>query len=129
MVFLLQYEPRVVRARRETRGPRATASGSVAENMAESAATPIDLDDTLPEGVYGANISDQMLGRLERGTSSKVFWHPYLQKIVNAGGIKAYAKAHRQQLATMFVRTRCFQPVPDEIVPLIVDYGFHVGFY
>ena len=52
MVFLLQYEPRVVRARRETRGPRATASGSVAENMAESAATPLDLDDTLPEGVY-----------------------------------------------------------------------------
>ena len=77
----------------------------------------------------GANISDQMLGRLERGTSSKVFWHPYLQKIVNAGGIKAYAKAHRQQLATMFVRTRCFQPVPDDIVPLIVDYVFHVGFY
>ena len=104
--------------------------------MAESAATPIDLDDTLPEGVYqnillraGANISDQMLGRLERGTSSKVFWHPYLQKIVNAGGINAYAKAHRQQLATMFVRTRCFPRVPDEIVPLIVDYVFHVGFY
>ena len=34
----------------------------------------------------------------------------------------------RQKLVAMFVRTRCFQPVPDEIVPLIVDYGFHVGF-
>ena len=55
--------------------------------------------------------------------------HPYLQKIVNAGDFKAYAKTHRQKLVTMFVRTRCFQRVPDEIVPLIVDYGFHVGFY
>ena len=76
----------------------------------------------------GANISDQMLGRLERGTSTKDFWHPYLEKIVKAGGFKAYEKAHRQKLVTMFVRTRCFQRVPDEIVPLIVEYGFHVGF-
>ena len=55
--------------------------------------------------------------------------HPYLEKVAKAGGFKAYVKAHRQQLVTMFVRTRCFQQVPDEIVPLIVDYGFHVGFY
>ena len=48
---------------------------------------------------------------------------------MEAGGFKAYAKTHRQKLVAMFVRTRCFQPVPDEIVPLIVDYGFHVGFY
>ena len=53
----------------------------------------------------------------------------YLQKILKAGDFKAYAKTHRQKLVTMFVRTRCFQRVPDEIVPLIVDYGFHVGFY
>ena len=31
--------------------------------------------------------------------------------------------------ATLWTYYRCFQPVPDEIVPLIVDYGFHVGFY
>ena len=48
---------------------------------------------------------------------------------MEAGGFKAYAKAHRQKLVAMFVRTRCFQPVPDDIVPLIVDCGFHVGFY
>ena len=48
---------------------------------------------------------------------------------MQADGFKAYAKAHRQKLVAMFVRTRCFQPVPDEIVPLIVDYGCHVGFY
>ena len=48
---------------------------------------------------------------------------------MQADGFKAYAKAHRHQLVAMFVRTRCFQPVPDEIVPLIVDYSFHVGFY
>ena len=57
------------------------------------------------------------------------FLSQYLQKILKAGGFKAHAKTHRQKLVAMFVRTRCFQPVPDEIVPLIVDYGFHVGFY
>ena len=48
---------------------------------------------------------------------------------MKAGDFKAHAKTHRQKLVAMFVRTRCFQRVPDEIVPLIVDYGFHVGFY
>ena len=67
--------------------------------MAESAATPIDLDDTLPEGVYQID--------------------PLFKAIVDGD----------LQLATMFVRTRCFPRVPDEIVPLIVDYVFHVGFY
>ena len=57
------------------------------------------------------------------------FLSQYLQKILKAGDFKAYAKTHRQKLVAMFVRTRCFQPVPDDIVPLIVDYGFHVGFY
>ena len=71
----------------------------------------------------GATISDQYLSLCGWETSR------YLQKIVNAGNFKAYAKAHRQQLVTMFVRTRCFPRVPDDIVPLIVDYGFHVGFY
>ena len=52
-----------------------------------------------------------------------------MPELMPAPHLKAYAKAHRQKLVAMFVRTRCFQPVPDEIVPLIVDYGFHVGFY
>ena len=72
----------------------------------------------------GANISDV---QLDDYTDYVI--RPYLQKIANAGGFKAYAKTHRQKLVAMFVRTRCFQPVPDDIVPLIVDYGFHVGFY
>ena len=78
----------------------------------------------------GATISDQ---RLQYWSA---FNYPeydlirlYIQKLLNAGGFKAYAKAHRQKLVAMFVRTRCFQRVPDEIVPHIVDYGFHVGFY
>ena len=71
----------------------------------------------------GATITDQYLELSDPWTSQ------YLKKIVNAGDFQAYAKAHRQQLAKMFVRTRCFQPVPDDIVPLIVDCGFHVGFY
>ena len=78
----------------------------------------------------GATIPDRMRESL---LSDSYFFEddlisPYLRKIVNAGGFKAYAKAHRQKLVAMFARTRCFQPVPDDIVPLIVEYGFHVGF-
>ena len=78
----------------------------------------------------GATISDLQWRLMESGTNyHDDSIYPYIVKIMEAGGFKAYAKAHRQQLVTMFVRTRCFQPVPDDIVPLIVDYGFHVGFY
>ena len=78
----------------------------------------------------GATISDQRLSYYSAFDYAEYdLIRPYLQKILKAGGFKAHAKAHRQKLVTMFVRTRCFQPVPDEIVPLIVDYGFHIGFY
>ena len=77
----------------------------------------------------GATISDKQQGRMGSLWYDDFLMRQYLQKILEAGNFKAYAKTHRQQLVAMFVRTRCFQPVPDEIVPLIVDYGFHVGFY
>ena len=78
----------------------------------------------------GATISDQRLSYYSAFDYAEYdLIRPYLQKILKADGFKAYAKAHRQKLVTMFVRTRCFQRVPDEIVPLIVDYGFHIGFY
>ena len=77
----------------------------------------------------GATISDLQWRLMEAGHYHDDSIYPYIVKIMEAGGFKAYAKAHRQKLVAMFVRTRCFQPVPDEIVPLIVDYGFHVGFY
>ena len=77
----------------------------------------------------GATISDLQWRMMEAGHYNDNSIHPYVVKVMTAGGFKAYAKAHRQKLVAMFVRTRCFQPVPDEIVPLIVDYGFHVGFY
>ena len=77
----------------------------------------------------GATISYQWLHQFMGDFFKDDLIHPYLEKVAKAGGFKAYVKAHRQQLVTMFVRTRCFQQVPDEIVPLIVDYGFHVGFY
>ena len=77
----------------------------------------------------GATISDLQWRMMEAGHYNDNSIHPYVVKVMTAGGFKAYAKAHRQKLVTMFVRTRCFQRVPDEIVPLIVDYGFHVGFY
>ena len=54
--------------------------------------------------------------------------HPYLQKIDAAGGFKAYEKAHRARLLATFT-PKFTHLVPEELVPLIVEFSFHVGFY
>ena len=54
--------------------------------------------------------------------------HPYLQKIEAAGGWKAYEKAHRTKLLATFV-PKFTHLVPPELVPLIVEFSFHIGFY
>ena len=54
--------------------------------------------------------------------------HPYLQKIETAGGFKAYEKAHRTRLLATFT-PKFTHLVPEELVPFIVDFSFHVGFY
>ena len=54
--------------------------------------------------------------------------HPYLRKIETAGGWKAYEKAHRTKLLATFV-PKFTHLVPKELVPLIVEFSFHVGFY
>ena len=54
--------------------------------------------------------------------------HPYLQKIEAAGGWKAYEKAHRATLLATFV-PKFTHLVPPELVPLIVEFSFHIGFY
>ena len=54
--------------------------------------------------------------------------HPYLQKVDAAGGFKAYEKAHRARLLATFT-PKFTHLVPEELVPLIVDFSFHVGFY
>ena len=54
--------------------------------------------------------------------------HPYLQKIDAAGGWKAYEKAHRTRLLAIFV-PKFTHLVPPELVPLILEFSFHLGFY
>ena len=54
--------------------------------------------------------------------------HPYLQKLDAAGGWKAYEKAHRVKLLATFT-PKFTHLVPPELVPLIVEFSFHVGFY
>ena len=54
--------------------------------------------------------------------------HPYLRKLDAAGGFKAYEKAHLTQLLAIFV-PKFTHLVPPELVPLIVEFSFHVGFY
>ncbi len=54
--------------------------------------------------------------------------HPYLLKIDAAGGFKAYEKAHRAKLLATFT-PKFTHLVPPELVPIIVEFSFHVGFY
>ncbi len=54
--------------------------------------------------------------------------HPYLQKIDAAGGWKAYEKAHRAALQAIFA-PKFTHLVPPELVPLILEFSFHLGFY
>ena len=54
--------------------------------------------------------------------------HPYLQKIETAGSFKAHEKAHRARLLATFT-PKFTHLVPEELVPLIVEFSFHVGFY
>ena len=56
--------------------------------------------------------------------------HPYLQKIEAAGSWAAYEKAHRAKLlATFTPKFTHLVPASSPIVPLIVEYSFHLGFY
>ena len=54
--------------------------------------------------------------------------HPYLRYLDAAGGFKAYEKAHRARLLATF-KPKFTHLVPEELVPLIVEFSFHVGFY
>ena len=54
--------------------------------------------------------------------------HPYLRKLDAAGGFKAYEKAHRARLLATFT-PKFTHLVPEELVPLIVEFSFHIGFY
>ena len=54
--------------------------------------------------------------------------YEYLRTIEEAGGFKAYEKAHRTRLLATFT-PKFTHLVPEELVPLIVDFSFHVGFY
>jgi hypothetical protein len=51
----------------------------------------------------------------------------YHGKIIAAGGWAAYEKAHRAKLARVFVPK--FPQIPAEIVPTIVAFAFHTGWY
>ena len=64
----------------------------------------------------------------DRGYFSVTQRHEYLRTIEEAGGFKAYEKAHRTRLLATFT-PKFTHLVPEELVPLIVDFSFHVGFY
>ncbi len=52
---------------------------------------------------------------------------PYIQKVLEAGGFVPYERAHRASLAAMFVPK--FPQLPEDIIPRIVEFWGHIGFY
>ena len=52
---------------------------------------------------------------------------PYIQKVLAAGGFVPYERAHRASLAAIFVPR--FPQLPEEIVPRIVEFWAHTGFW
>jgi hypothetical protein len=53
--------------------------------------------------------------------------YPYFRKVRNAGGIKAYEKAHLKRLVAMLVHK--FPQLPAAVHPNIVRHWAHVGDY
>ena len=54
--------------------------------------------------------------------------HPYLQKLDAAGGWTAHEKVHRARMLAIFV-PKFTHLAPPELVPLILEFSFHIGFY
>ena len=54
--------------------------------------------------------------------------NPYFLRVESAGGFEALERAQREQLLATFT-PKFTHLVPPELVPLIVEYAFHVRFY
>ena len=52
----------------------------------------------------------------------------YIQKVREAGGIDRYERIHLNALNASFV-PKFAHRLPPEIVRLVVEYAFHVGYY
>mmetsp|Transcript_22483 Transcript_22483/g.58513 ORF Transcript_22483/g.58513 Transcript_22483/m.58513 type:complete len:284 (-) Transcript_22483:52-903(-) len=53
---------------------------------------------------------------------------PYFLRVESAGGFQAHETAHREKVLASFT-PKFTHLVPPELVPLIVEYVFHFGFY
>ena len=52
----------------------------------------------------------------------------YIQKVIAAGGFRAYERAHLNALAGIFA-PKFSRRLPPELVRRVVEYAFHVGDY
>ena len=51
----------------------------------------------------------------------------YVNAVAAAGGYVPYARAHRKELAAIFIPK--FPQLPEEVVPTVVEFWAHVGHY
>ena len=55
------------------------------------------------------------------------FHDPYLQKVHDTGGFKAYEKQHLQAMTAIYEPK--FPQLPKEVVRHLMTFCFHLGFY
>ena len=84
--------------------------------------------DRLPYGGYEQPFPDF---RPFTGTDRRIL-QKYLKKILKSGPkgrgtFATYEKAHREKLARVFVPK--FPQLPPDVIPTIVAFGFHTGYY
>ncbi len=53
----------------------------------------------------------------------------YIRKVRAAGGIQQYERNHLNAIAATFTPKLAHRGLPPEIVRLVVEYAFHVGYY
>ena len=54
----------------------------------------------------------------------------YLKAVLEAGGIRAYERQHRTTFANILNRGKfAGRHLPTDVIPKIVDYCFHVGWF
>ena len=50
-----------------------------------------------------------------------------LEKVAGAGSWAAYERAHRTRLARVFIPK--LQQIPEEIIPTVIEFWAHTGYY
>ena len=92
--------------------------------------TPLDIACRWPWGRRARAIWPLLLraGATFTPPEERRFYPPYMRKIIDAGGFKAYEKASCKSFMALLAPKLPYH-LPPEVVEIVVMFSFHVGFY